>query len=209
MLKRLWYGFMWPKSLPSYKNSSDQYIINTITIVQFLENIAVQNINQLDLVISARYYLYHPTFTSIPYYSQTNFFKPTSTGLSYPIYFTATLSFNVVIICTLFFRWLWYMYYTPILLGPPSSAIGVKREERSAIKLSLSADLENRVESRSLPRKHHVIVSHKPGRHLVSILAQLDLGLVLQSDVIIDWNSLLAIQWVIARALPYWAVALS
>jgi len=27
---------------------------------------------------------------------------------------------------------------------------------------------------------------HKLGRHLVSILAQLDLGLVLQSDVIID-----------------------
>ena len=46
----------------------------------------------------------------------------------------------------------------------------------------------------------------KLGQHLVSILAQLDLVLVLQSDVIIDWNSLLEIQWVIARALPYWAV---
>jgi len=108
-------------------------------------------------VISARYYLYHPTFTSIPYYSQTNFFKPTSIGLSYPIYLLQLLSFNVVFTCTLFSRWLWYMYYTPILLGPPSSAIGVKREERSAIKLSLSASLENRASPTQTPRDRQSI----------------------------------------------------
>jgi len=57
------------------------------------------------------------------------------------------------------------MYYTPILLGPPSSAIGVRREERPAIKLSLSASLarisENRASPTQTPRDRQPISKRK------------------------------------------------